>query len=50
MWYNSKPTLSPSPEKENDMSYKEAQKKYAALGVDTEKAIKALQRLSLIHI
>ena len=29
------------------MSYKEAQKKYAALGVDTEKAIKALQRIRI---
>ena len=29
------------------MSYQEAKKKYAALGVDTEKAIKALQKVSI---
>ncbi|MCQ2389546.1 MAG: L-rhamnose isomerase, partial [Kiritimatiellae bacterium] len=29
------------------MSYKEAQKKYAALGVDTEKAIKALSQIKI---
>ena len=29
------------------MSYKEAQKAYAKLGVDTEKAIKALQKIKI---